>query len=109
MGSTPGRYDAERRVTLAEGPGLRVRELALGRGQCVPWHYHSAITERFFCMTGPMQVLTRGPDASHVLGPGDSCTVDPGTPHRVSGLDGGRCSFISVQGVGEYDFVPLDD
>ncbi len=108
MSNATGRYDAERRVTLAERPGLRVRELALAAGQRVPWHHHTQITERFFCLTGPMQVLTRDPDAAHVLAAGETCTVAPGTPHRVSGVDDGPCSFISVQGVGEYDFVPLD-
>ena len=30
------------------------------------------------------------------------------TPHRVTGLNGGRCRFVLVQGVGRYDFVPVE-
>jgi hypothetical protein len=26
----------------------------------------------------------------------------------VSGVDDGRCKFLIIQGVGEYDFVPDD-
>ena len=108
MSNEIGRYPAARRVTIVEAAGLRVRELTLTEGQSVPWHYHTNVTERFFCMNGPMRVQTRSPDGMHVLAPGETCTVEPGTPHRVSGVDDGACKFMSVQGVGEYDFVPVD-
>ena len=107
MGETKGRYPAARRVTIAETPGLRVRELTLAEGQCVPWHYHSNITDTFFCMEGPMQVTTRNPDQAHVLQPGGTFAVAPGVPHLVAGVDDGPCRFIVVQGVGVYDFVPV--
>ena len=54
-------YEIENRETVAEAPGLRVRILTLAQWQCVPWHYHSAITDTFFCMEGPMLVQTRAP------------------------------------------------
>ncbi len=104
-----GIYPADTRVTLAEAPGLRVRLLALDAGQCVPWHYHTRITDTFFCMQGPMQILTRNPDATHVLQPGETLAVPPDTPHYVSGEDGGPCRFMIVQGVGEYDYVPVEE
>jgi len=31
------------------------------------------------------------------------------TAHQVAGKNGGRCRFVIVQGVGTYDYVPLDD
>ena len=96
-------------MTIAEAPGLRVRELALSPGQCVPWHRHSRITDTFFCMEGPMVVATRDPEARHVLQPGGTLAVPPGTPHRVTGLDDGPCRFMVIQGVGQYDYVPVDD
>ena len=83
--------------------------LALGPGQSVPWHHHSNITDTFFCMEGPMQVLTRDPRATHVLDPGASCSVGPGTVHYVCGVDGRPCRFMIVQGIGVYDFVPALD
>jgi len=105
MSDAIGRYPALRRMTIVEVPSLRVRELTLAAGQRVPWHFHTHVTERFFCMEGPMQVLTRDPDRAHVLGPGQVCTVEPGVPHQVSGVEDGACKLMSVQGVGKYDFV----
>ena len=95
--------------TLAETPNLRVRMLTLGGGQCVPWHLHSTITDTFFCMLGPMQVETRDPHAVHRLDPGQTRAVPPGIPHRVSGIDDGPCKFMIVQGIGPYDFVPVEN
>ncbi len=101
-------YDTNQRETLAEVPGLRVRLLALGPGQSVPWLLHSEIRDTFFCMDGPMKVATRDPEAVHTLAPGDMLAVDPGTAHEVTpATAGGSCRFMIVQGVGTYDYVPL--
>lgn len=109
MSDSEQAYRVKKRVTVAEAPNLRVRELALSAGQCVPWHYHSAITDTFFCMEGPMLVCTRDPHERHVLDPGGKLAVGPGTPHRVTGVDDGPCRFMIVQGVGVYDYVPVKD
>ena len=109
MTTSEGQYAATRRETIAEAPNLRVRLLVLGEGQCVPWHYHNHITDTFFCMEGPMQVTTRNPDEAHVLDPGGTCAVEPGRPHLVTGVDNGPCKFMVIQGVGVYDYVPIDD
>ena len=102
-------YPTKERVSLAEVPGLRVRRLELAAGQFVPWHYHTTITDTFFCMDGPMSVLTRDPDTQHVLQPGGTLAVAPGTAHYASGVDHGPCRFMLVQGVGEYDYVPVEE
>ncbi len=107
MSDAQGEYEAEERRTLAEAPGLRVRLLSLSAGQTVPWHAHTFITDRFFCMRGPMEVRTRRPEAVHVLQAGETLDVPPGSPHFVSGSGGGPCRFMLVQGVGEYDYVPV--
>lgn len=108
MSGPEGIYPAEERVTIAEAPNLRVRLLTLAQGECVPWHYHTAITDTFFCMQGPLKVTTRDPDDVHVLEAGGTLAVGPGTAHQVEGVDGGRCRFMIVQGVGPYDYVPVD-
>jgi len=100
-------YELEKRESVAEVPGLRVRLLTVAPGQCVPWHYHSEITDTFFCLEGVTVVETRAPRAVHTLHPGDSVAVAPRTAHLVQGQDGGRCRFLIVQGVGTYDFVPV--
>ncbi len=109
MADAEGSYRAKRRVTIAETPNLRVRLLSLGDGQCVPWHYHSNITDTFFCMEGPMRVSTRNPDGEYVLEPGGTCAINPRTAHHVAGVDGRPCKFMIVQGVGAYDYVPVSD
>ncbi len=104
-----GNYPAEERFTLAEAPGLRVRQLSLAAGQCVPWHYHSDITDTFFCMKGPMCVKTRDPDDVFILEPGETVAIPPRRRHFVAGVEQQSCQFITIQGVGSYDYVPVDD
>ncbi len=104
-----GIYEAKARFTMAEAPGLRVRQLMLSAGQCVPWHYHNEITDTFFCMKGPMCVQTREPEAAHVLQAGETVAIPPGQPHYAAGVDDGACQFMLVQGVGTYDYVSIDD
>ena len=98
--------DVERRETVAETDALRVRLYTLAAGQEVPWHYHSQITDTFFCLEGTLSVETRTPHGRRLLSVGESCAVPPKTAHRVTGRDGGRVRFLIVQGVGTYDFCP---
>ncbi len=106
-------YDADERRSLAEAPGLRVRLLALGPDQCVPWHVHTRITDTFVVLDGSVCVRTCAPDAPAdvartVLAPGRMHEVTPGTPHHVTSADGAPCRFLVIQGVGEYDYVPYE-
>ena len=99
-------YEIAGRELVAEAPGLRVQVLTIEGEQCVPWHHHTTISDTFFCLEGPMVVETRAPQASRRLECGERLSVPPGRPHRVSAAGAGRCSFVIVQGVGEYDYVP---
>jgi quercetin dioxygenase-like cupin family protein len=92
---------------VAEGADLRVQVLSLAAGQCVPWHYHSEISDSFVCLEGPMVVETRAPRHVYRLLPGDRCAVPPKTAHYVHREADGPCKFLVVQGVGVYDFVPV--
>jgi len=98
------RYTIEDRQLIAETPDLRVQT-----GQEVPGHYHTAVTDTFICLEGPMVVKTKTADADHELQPGDSCTVPPITAHQVAGKNGGRRRFVIVQGVGKYDYFPTEE
>ncbi|MDD9906862.1 MAG: cupin domain-containing protein [Rhodospirillaceae bacterium] len=95
------------RETVMEGEDMRVRVLTLDEGQCIPWHYHSEITDSFVCLEGPMVVETRAPRAEYVLGPGERCEVPPKVAHYVHGLDDGPFKFLIVQGVGVYDNIAV--
>lgn len=109
MNNPDDEYQAQQRETLAEVSGLRVRILTLLKGQHVAWHYHTTITDTFFCMRGPMRIQTRSPAESHTLFNGDTLAVYPGTPHTVEGCSKTGCQFMIVQGVGVYDYVPVDN
>ena len=106
-GAVKHTYPIETREVIADSSTLRVQILTLAAGQCVPWQYHSEITDTFICMEGPMRVETRAPRETFLLQAGESCAVGPKTAHRVSGVEDGPCKFTIVQGVGAYDFVPV--
>lgn len=101
------RYAVEDREIVAATPDLRMVVLTLGRGQEVPWHWHSQVIDHVICLEGPMVVETRAPRESFELEAGGRCTVPARRAHRVSGKDGGPCKFAILQGIGSYDFNPV--
>ena len=92
---------------LAETPELRMVMLTLATGQEVPWHWHSQVADRFFCLKGPMVVETRAPREVFELEAGGTCLVPAKRAHHVAGKNGGGCKFAVLQGVGAYDFNPV--
>jgi quercetin dioxygenase-like cupin family protein len=92
-----------RSETVMDGADMRAKVYTLAAGQRIPWHYHSNISDLFFCLDGPMVVETRAPHAKHLLQPGERCTVPPMTAHCVYGSNDGPCRYLILQGVGEYD------
>jgi len=100
-------YEVERRATHAARPGFRINELQISPAQTVPWHYHSNIQDTFYVIEGQIRIFLRGPKEEIRLGPGETYSVPPRRPHLVT--NGGDCSatFLILQGIGEYDYVPL--
>ena len=102
-----GDYTIAGHELVAEGADLRVQVLTLDAGQCVPWHYHTEISDSFVCLEGPMVGEKRAPRHVYRLLPGERCAVPPKTAHYVRGEADGACKFLIVQGVGVYDFVAV--
>ena len=102
-----GFYEVERRETHAARPGFRINELQISPTQQVPWHYHTHTQDTFYVLEGSIRVFLREPKEEVRLGPGETYTVPPHRPHLV--INGGHASatFLVLQGIGEYDFVPL--
>ena len=100
-------YEVERRARLVERPGFRINELQISPTQNVPWHYHNNIRDTFFVVEGTIRLFLREPSEEVLLGPGDVYSVRERRPHLVT--NGGDCSatFLVLQGIGEYDYVPL--
>jgi quercetin dioxygenase-like cupin family protein len=100
-------YEVERRVRYAERPGFRINELQISPTQQVPWHYHTHIRDTFYVIEGRIRIFLREPKEEIQLGPGDTFTVAPRRPHRVVNGGDRSATFLTLQGLGEYDFVPL--
>jgi quercetin dioxygenase-like cupin family protein len=100
-------YEVERRALHAERPGFRISELQISPAQRVPWHYHNHIQDTFYVIEGRLRLFMRDPAEEVRLGPGDTYSVRPRRPHMVANGGDGSATFLVLQGVGEYDYVPL--
>lgn len=101
-------YEVERRVRHAERPGFRISELQISPSQFVPWHCHTRISDTFYVIEGSIKLLLFDPDEEVVLNPGESYVVRKRRPHRVENAGATSATFLVLQGVGEYDYVPLN-
>ena len=102
-------YEVERRARHAERPGFRISELQLSPTQKVPWHYHTNVHDTFYVIEGHIRILLREPSEEVRLGPCETYSVRPGRPHFVANAGDNSATFLILQGVGEYDYVPLSD
>jgi mannose-6-phosphate isomerase-like protein (cupin superfamily) len=100
-------YAVERRNEHAARPGFRITELQISPTQKVPWHFHSNIQDTFYVISGRLRIFLREPKEVVHLGPGDTCSVKPRRPHLVTNEGDGSATFLVLQGIGEYDYVPL--
>ncbi len=102
-------YEVERRARHAERPGFRISELQISPTQKVPWHYHTHVHDTFYVIEGHIRIFLRGPSEEVRLGPCETYSVRPGRPHFVANAGDASATFLILQGVGEYDYVPLPD
>jgi len=100
-------YEVERRARHLERPGFRISELQIGPTQSVPWHFHSNIQDTFYVIEGRLRLFLREPVEDVRLGPGDTYSVRARRPHLVTNAGDTSATFLVLQGVGEYDYVPL--
>jgi len=102
-----GLYEVERRAIHAARPGFRISELQISPTQKVPWHYHSNVQDTFYVIEGSLRIFLRDPKEQVHLRVGDTYTVAPRRPHLVTNGGDVSATFLVLQGIGEYDFVPL--
>jgi quercetin dioxygenase-like cupin family protein len=100
-------YEVEHRALYAERPGFRINELQISPTQKVPWHYHSNIQDTFYVIQGELRIFLREPKEEVRLGPGKTYSVRPRRPHLVTNGGNASATFLVLQGIGEYDYVPL--
>ena len=100
-------YEVERRQCHAERPGFRISELQISATQKVPWHYHTNVQDTFYVIEGCIRIFLRNPKDDVTLQPGDTYSVTARRPHLVTNGGNTSATFLVLQGLGEYDFVPL--
>jgi mannose-6-phosphate isomerase-like protein (cupin superfamily) len=100
-------YEVERRARFAERPGFHITELQIGPTQKVPWHCHTNVQDTFYVLEGRLRLFLRDPKEEVRLEPGQTHTVRPGRPHLVTNGGETSATFLVLQGIGEYDYVPL--
>lgn len=100
-------YEAERQQYHLERPGFRINELTLTAKQKVPWHAHSNVGDTFYVLEGRLRLFLRDPKEEVRLGPGESCPVAARRPHLVTNGGDDPVTFLVLQGVGDYDYLPL--
>jgi quercetin dioxygenase-like cupin family protein len=100
-------YEVERRAEHAARPGFRITELQISKTQKVPWHYHNNVQDTFYVLQGNLRIFMQDPKEEVRLAPGETYSVKPRRPHLVVNGGDGSATFLVLQGMGEYDFVPL--
>jgi quercetin dioxygenase-like cupin family protein len=100
-------YEVERRARHAERPGFRISELQISSTQQVPWHYHTNVQDTFYVLAGEIRLTLRDPDEQVRLAPGQTYSVRARRPHLVTNAGTASATFLVLQGLGTYDFVPV--
>jgi quercetin dioxygenase-like cupin family protein len=100
-------YEVERRAEHAARPGFRITELQLSPTQKVPWHYHNNVADTFYVLQGELRIFLQNPKEEVRLRPGETFTAAARRPHLVTNAGAASVIFLVLQGIGEYDFVPL--
>lgn len=100
-------YEVERRATHAARPGFRITELQISPIQKVPWHTHTNVQDTFYVLNGKIRIYLQDPKEAVLLVPGETYTVKPQRPHLVTNAGEASATFLVLQGIGEYDYVPL--
>jgi len=99
--------EVERRARHAERPGFHIEEIQISPSQKVPWHYHNNVRDTFYVIEGKIRIFLRDPKEEVRLAPGETYMVPTKRPHLVVNGGDSSATFLVLQGIGEYDFVPL--
>jgi mannose-6-phosphate isomerase-like protein (cupin superfamily) len=73
----------------------------------VPWHFHNNIDDTFYVIEGRVRLFLKDPVEEVRLERGESYRVRAKRPHLVTNAGDTSTTFLVIQGVGEYDYVPL--
>jgi mannose-6-phosphate isomerase-like protein (cupin superfamily) len=67
-------------------------------------------SDTFYVLEGRVRIALRDPDEQVELAAGESWgPVAVGRPHCVTNAGAAPANFLDLQGLGEWDFVPLSE
>lgn len=93
---------------IVQTADVRIVEYTLKPGDSHPWHYHSQVSDRIYCLEGLIGMDVRPTAQRYVLRPGESCEVPPNTVHHVSNAGDRTGRYLLVQALGKYDYNKVD-
>ncbi len=99
-------YEVEREEVHARRPGFHITEIQISPHQKVPWHTHSNITDTFYVIDGRLKIYLQEPVEEVLLEPGWTYAVPPLRPHLVTSGGSSSTTFLVLQGLGKYDYIP---
>jgi quercetin dioxygenase-like cupin family protein len=93
---------------IAQSPEMRFVLYTLAPGAEIPWHFHSEVADWYVCREGVFTVESQSPDEAVTLTRGEMHEMPVRRVHRVVNTGDGTCRFALVQGLGKYDFNPVN-
>jgi len=102
-----GLYEVQHRAYHAARSGFRIAELQISPTQKVPWHSHSNVQDTFYVIEGELRLFMKEPEEDVRLKPSETYSVRARRPHLVTNAGKTSATFLVLQGIGEYDFIPL--
>ncbi|NKB48045.1 MAG: cupin domain-containing protein [Alphaproteobacteria bacterium] len=93
---------------IAQSADMRFTLYTIDAGAQIPWHFHSEVSDWYICREGVFSVETQSPDHVETLSVGAMFQVPVRRVHRVVNQGDSPCRFALVQGLGAYDFNPVD-
>jgi quercetin dioxygenase-like cupin family protein len=93
---------------IAQTQDVRIVEYTLAPGTSHPWHRHSEVTDRIYCLEGLIGVEVQQPAERYLLRPGESCEVPVGRVHHVGNPGSGAGRYLLIQALGKYDYIRAD-
>jgi quercetin dioxygenase-like cupin family protein len=100
---------AKRNVkVIVQTSDVRIVEYTLNTSERHPWHHHSEVSDRIYCLEGLIGVDLREPSRQFRLQPGESCEVPVETVHHVSNAGAGTSRYLLIQALGKYDYIRAD-
>lgn len=92
-------------IAIVVTDDVRVTEYIMRPGDNHPWHSHSIVSDRFYCLEGEVGVETRGAEGSVTLHAGADFSVPPGVVHHAYNAGKETARYLLIQALGHYDFI----